>query len=378
MMILKRSLQKIMKLKCLKALEEGYSSKNYVRKFLRALHPKWRAKVMTIKESKDLTSLSLDKLIGNLKVHKVLIKKDFEIVKGKGERRSLALKAKKESSVEKPPRDKNQRAFGGGSWSDSGEEDEEKNKDETCLMDQALITSNVHNSVGFMEEEPDIENMTLNEYLKYEFEKKSRLWRNDIKIEDVERLRKRLTPPHDAYDAPATDPILDELLEEFRDELLDITVVDEEADCNPTRDIEKLERLLTKYPQSYFMEIHVHSVIVKTNEEYEPFIHIRPLSPLYGVFKSFKSSTKSYKVEREMTSPPWYDFDSSFPYPQREKGLMSSWLSGSLEGITADKKLRRSWVPRLHRSSSSKSKGFPEPLDYNVATTMQPRRSFLL
>ncbi|GJT29174.1 hypothetical protein Tco_0909449 [Tanacetum coccineum] len=33
----------------LKALDEGFSSKNYVRKFLRALHPKWRAKVMTIR-----------------------------------------------------------------------------------------------------------------------------------------------------------------------------------------------------------------------------------------------------------------------------------------------------------------------------------------
>ncbi|GJW41470.1 zf-CCHC domain-containing protein, partial [Tanacetum coccineum] len=51
----------------LKALDEGYSSKNYVRKFLRALHPKWRAKVTTIEESKDLTSLSLDELIRNLK-----------------------------------------------------------------------------------------------------------------------------------------------------------------------------------------------------------------------------------------------------------------------------------------------------------------------
>ncbi|GJY80519.1 hypothetical protein Tco_0493270 [Tanacetum coccineum] len=36
----------------LKALDEGYSSKNYVRKFLRALHPKWRAKVTAIEESK--------------------------------------------------------------------------------------------------------------------------------------------------------------------------------------------------------------------------------------------------------------------------------------------------------------------------------------
>ncbi|GJS54575.1 retrovirus-related pol polyprotein from transposon TNT 1-94 [Tanacetum coccineum] len=37
----------------------------------------------------------------------------------------------------KPPKDKNQRAFVGGSWSDSGEEDDEKTKDETCLVAQA-------------------------------------------------------------------------------------------------------------------------------------------------------------------------------------------------------------------------------------------------
>ncbi|GJR37720.1 retrovirus-related pol polyprotein from transposon TNT 1-94 [Tanacetum coccineum] len=69
-------------------------------KFLRALHPKWRAKVTTIEESKDLTLLSLDELIGNLKVHEMIIKKDSEIVKAKVERKSLALKAKKESSDE--------------------------------------------------------------------------------------------------------------------------------------------------------------------------------------------------------------------------------------------------------------------------------------
>ncbi|GKB53865.1 zf-CCHC domain-containing protein [Tanacetum coccineum] len=190
----------------LKALDEGYSRKNYVRKFLKALHPKWRSKVTAIKESKYLTSLSLDELIENLKVHEMIIKKDSEIVKAKGERKSLALKDKKESSDEecsnsrsedkeyvmavrdfknffkrrgrfvrqpqndkktfqrsqddkneksdrkcfrcgdpnhligecpKPPKDKNQRAFIGGSWSDSGEEDDEKAKDETCLVAQA-------------------------------------------------------------------------------------------------------------------------------------------------------------------------------------------------------------------------------------------------
>ncbi|GJY05260.1 retrovirus-related pol polyprotein from transposon TNT 1-94 [Tanacetum coccineum] len=187
-----------------KTLDEGYSSKNYARNFLRALHPKWRAKVTAIEES-DLTSLSLNELTGNLKVHELIIKKDSKIVKGKEERNSLALKAKKESSDEKsstsgnlkvlvmavrdfkkffkrrgrfvrqprnekktfqrsqddknrksdmkcfrcgdpnhligeclkPPRYKNQRAFVGGSWSDSGEEDDEKAKEETCLMAQA-------------------------------------------------------------------------------------------------------------------------------------------------------------------------------------------------------------------------------------------------
>ncbi|GJX30463.1 zf-CCHC domain-containing protein [Tanacetum coccineum] len=57
--------------------------------------------VTTIEESKDLTSLSLDELIGNLKVYEVIIKNDSEMVKGKRDQnRSLALKAKKESSNE--------------------------------------------------------------------------------------------------------------------------------------------------------------------------------------------------------------------------------------------------------------------------------------
>ncbi|GKB82187.1 hypothetical protein Tco_0949082 [Tanacetum coccineum] len=95
----------------LKALDEGYSSKNYVRKFLRALHSTWSAKVTAIEESKDLTSLLLDELIGNLKVYEMIIKEDYEIVKAKGERKSLALKDNKESSDEE--------------CSNSGSEDEE-------------------------------------------------------------------------------------------------------------------------------------------------------------------------------------------------------------------------------------------------------------
>nr|GEU36918.1 ribonuclease H-like domain-containing protein [Tanacetum cinerariifolium] len=104
---------------------------------LRALHPKWRAKVTSIKESKDLTSLSLDELIRNLKVCEMIIKKDSEIVKAKGERKSLALTAKKETKCPKPPKDKNKRAFIESSWSDSDEEDDEKARDKTCLVAQA-------------------------------------------------------------------------------------------------------------------------------------------------------------------------------------------------------------------------------------------------
>ncbi|GJV59241.1 zf-CCHC domain-containing protein [Tanacetum coccineum] len=83
----------------LKALDESFSSKNCVRKFLRALHPKWRAKVTAIEESKNLTTLSLDELIGNLKVYKEVIKKDSETVKNKREQsKSIALKTRKEYS----------------------------------------------------------------------------------------------------------------------------------------------------------------------------------------------------------------------------------------------------------------------------------------
>ncbi|GKE75140.1 zf-CCHC domain-containing protein [Tanacetum coccineum] len=83
----------------LKSLEESFSSHNHVRKFLRALPTKWRLKVTTIEESKDLSTLLLNELIGNLKVYEVVLKKDLETSKNKKEKcKSLALKAKKVSS----------------------------------------------------------------------------------------------------------------------------------------------------------------------------------------------------------------------------------------------------------------------------------------
>ncbi|GKA27299.1 hypothetical protein Tco_0713467 [Tanacetum coccineum] len=76
----------------LKALDEGFSSKNYVTKFLRALHPKWRAKVTAIEESKDLTSLSLDELIGNLKVKKESSDEDSSTSDSEDEEYTMAVR----------------------------------------------------------------------------------------------------------------------------------------------------------------------------------------------------------------------------------------------------------------------------------------------
>nr|GEV46815.1 zf-CCHC domain-containing protein/DUF4219 domain-containing protein/UBN2 domain-containing protein [Tanacetum cinerariifolium] len=149
---------------------------------------------------------ALDELIGNLKVHEVVMEKDSKFHKGKKERiKFIALKAKKESTDDetstsgsddkeytmavrnfknffrrkgkfvrqpreekksfrqrdekkrksdqkcfrcddpnyligdcpKPNRNKNQKAFIGGSWSDSENDAKDKTNDETCLMAQS-------------------------------------------------------------------------------------------------------------------------------------------------------------------------------------------------------------------------------------------------
>ncbi|GJY05200.1 zf-CCHC domain-containing protein, partial [Tanacetum coccineum] len=85
----------------LKALDEYFLSRNHVRKFLRAFLSKWRPKVTAIEESKDLSKLSLDELVGNLKVYEVVLEKDLESAKNKKEKyKSLALKSRQVLSDE--------------------------------------------------------------------------------------------------------------------------------------------------------------------------------------------------------------------------------------------------------------------------------------
>ncbi|GKC55753.1 hypothetical protein Tco_1083351 [Tanacetum coccineum] len=128
----------------LKALDEGFSSKNCVRKFLRALHLKWRVKVTAIEESNNLTTLPLDELIGNLKVYEEVKKKvsdeDSSSSDSEDEEYAMAVKEFKKFFKRQgkfPPKNNDQRVFIGGAWSDNGEDEVEKTKDETCLVAQA-------------------------------------------------------------------------------------------------------------------------------------------------------------------------------------------------------------------------------------------------
>ncbi|GKE13843.1 hypothetical protein Tco_1421420 [Tanacetum coccineum] len=68
------------------ALDESFSSRNYVRKFLRALPIKWRPKVTTIEEYKELSTLPLEELVDNLKVYEVVLKNDSKASKIKKEK----------------------------------------------------------------------------------------------------------------------------------------------------------------------------------------------------------------------------------------------------------------------------------------------------
>ncbi|GJV65415.1 putative reverse transcriptase domain-containing protein [Tanacetum coccineum] len=190
----------------LKALEMKVSHTRQCLGSFSGLYSYNETKVTEIEESKDCHQYALDELIGNLKVHEVVMEKDFEYYRGKKEKvKSIALKAKKESiddetltsrsdDVEyamavrnfkkffrrkgkffrqpreekksfrqrdekkgksdrkcficgdpnylirdcpKPYRNKDQKAFIGGSWSDSENDAEDKTNDETCLMAQS-------------------------------------------------------------------------------------------------------------------------------------------------------------------------------------------------------------------------------------------------
>nr|GFA44139.1 hypothetical protein [Tanacetum cinerariifolium] len=142
----------------LKALDEGFSSKNCVRKFLRALHPKWRAKAK--KESGDEDSSTSDnedeECTRAMRYFKKFFKRRGRFVRQAHDERKSSQRNKDDKNgksewkcfkcgdpnhhIRKYPklsRNNNQRAFVGGSWSDSDEDEEEKTKNEKCFIPKA-------------------------------------------------------------------------------------------------------------------------------------------------------------------------------------------------------------------------------------------------
>ncbi|GJV87354.1 hypothetical protein Tco_1531292 [Tanacetum coccineum] len=156
----------------LKSLDPDYSSKNHIRKFLRALLLKWRTKVTAIEEAKDLATLPLDELVRKLKVYEMILENDGVVSKTttKNKVKSLTLKAKvtrEKTSDDSDSQDgsdedvdeeeakaftcwqgtyieghfasecrkpKENKAFVGRAWSDSEHGNEQQN-DATCLIE---------------------------------------------------------------------------------------------------------------------------------------------------------------------------------------------------------------------------------------------------
>nr|GEV97872.1 putative ribonuclease H-like domain-containing protein [Tanacetum cinerariifolium] len=169
----------------LKSLDPDYSSKNHMRKFLHALPLKRRAKVTAIEEAKDLATLPLDELIGNLKVYEMILASDYVVSKpikekvmpialkanvtrvqtsndsvwylrenrfgnsgdmfdkGHGNRRKCVGSSRRKRNfygcgsknhfVDDCPKGKMKKSFIGGAWSDN-EDGDQMEKDATCFM----------------------------------------------------------------------------------------------------------------------------------------------------------------------------------------------------------------------------------------------------
>ncbi|GJY85348.1 hypothetical protein Tco_0499374, partial [Tanacetum coccineum] len=123
----------------------------------------------------------------------------------------------------------------------------------------------------------------------------------DITVEDVPGVMDDMiqplipqtihTTPRDKDYVASTTKLI---LEEFRYEILNITVIDEEVDFNHTRDIEELESLIEIDHESSFTEIRVLSCIANANVKHETFI--RQMNLLHRLSQSAKSSTKTARL----------------------------------------------------------------------------------
>nr|GEY35878.1 zf-CCHC domain-containing protein/DUF4219 domain-containing protein/UBN2 domain-containing protein [Tanacetum cinerariifolium] len=146
----------------LKELDEGFSSKNYLKEFLRHFILNGVQRSLALKAKKESsadeisTSESEDeeyvlavrdfkrffnrrgRFVRQPREEKKSFQRNKDDKKSKNERKCFRCGDLNHLIGEcpKPPRSKNQRAFVGGSWRNSGEDEKENIKEETCLMAQ--------------------------------------------------------------------------------------------------------------------------------------------------------------------------------------------------------------------------------------------------
>ncbi|GJT18524.1 retrovirus-related pol polyprotein from transposon TNT 1-94 [Tanacetum coccineum] len=127
----------------LKALDEGYSSKNYAKKKSSdeeclTSESEDEEYAMAVKDFKKFFKRR-GRFVRQPRNDKKMFQRIRDDKNGKSDRKCFRCGDPNHLIGEcpKPPKDKNQRAFVEGSWSDSGEKDNEKVKNKTCLVAQA-------------------------------------------------------------------------------------------------------------------------------------------------------------------------------------------------------------------------------------------------
>ena len=83
-----------------RALGKVFTEVELVRKILRVLPMNFEAKVTAIQESKDLSKLSMEELIGNLMTYELELKAKEERNNSEPKKKTIALKSKEESDEE--------------------------------------------------------------------------------------------------------------------------------------------------------------------------------------------------------------------------------------------------------------------------------------
>jgi len=95
----------------LQILKKSYAVSGHVSKILRSLLARWRLKVTAIEEAKDLNTLSVEDLVGSLKVHKISLNehepaKKIKYIalpsKGKSSKALKVIESEEESPDEDP------------------------------------------------------------------------------------------------------------------------------------------------------------------------------------------------------------------------------------------------------------------------------------